>query len=392
MAQSTEVPQAPKQFVVASRAQNLPVSGIRRMFELADPRTINLGLGEPDFQPPDNVIAALKRAIDAGENKYGPTGGLRVLREAVAERLRPYADVSWEQVVITVGATEGLFATTQTIVDQGDEVLVPDPGFVLFGPHVKLAGGLPVLYPLLEGHGYRPRIKDLEELVTSRTRAVILNSPSNPTGSVLVRRDIEALVAFAEDHDLWIISDEVYDCMVYENGHESFLGRYPKLVYVNSFSKVYAMTGWRLGYLAAPKEVMATLAKISYYMVAAPPTPTQYAVLEGLEHSGDFVKGMVAQFRIRRDAIVEKLNRLPGFRCAKPRGAFYAFPSYDYPVKSTDLAMDILRGGVPCTPGSAFGPRGEGHLRFSYSNSLENIKKAMGLMRPLVEEYAGKVR
>ncbi len=373
--------------MLASRARDLEVSGIRRMFELADARTINLGLGEPDFAPPENVIKALKRAIDAGQNKYGPTGGLKALREAVAERLRDYADLSWEQVVITVGATEALFATTQTLIDQGDEVLVPDPGFVLFSSHVKLAGGRPVSYPLLEGRRYLPDLDELEELVNPRTKAIIVNSPNNPTGGVLGRRDIEALVDFAADHNLWIISDEVYDCMVYDNGHESFLGGYPKLVYVNSFSKVYAMTGWRLGYLAAPKEVMATLAKMHYYIVAAPPTPTQFAVLEGMQKSGEFVREMVAQFATRRDVIVERLNELPCFRCAKPRGAFYAFPSYSFPIRSADLAMEILQAGVLCTPGSAFGPRGEGHLRFSYANSLENIQRAMDLIGPVVEQH-----
>ncbi len=357
---------------------------------MADTRAINLGLGEPDFQPPENVIAALKRAIDAGQNKYSPTGGLRELREAVAERLADYEELSWREVVITVGATEALFATFQTLIDPGDEVLLPNPGFVLFGPHARLAGARPVHYTLAEENQFNPRVEELEALVSPRTKALVLNSPNNPTGGVLGAGEIKELVGFAEDHDLWIISDEVYDVMVYDNHHETLLGRYDKLVYVNSFSKVFAMTGWRLGYLAAPLAVTETLAKVHYYIVAAPPTPTQHAVLEGLRNSGEFVKEMVEQFRRRRDFIVDQLNALPGFRCLKPRGAFYAFPSYSYPMASTDLALAILKAGVICSPGSAFGNRGEGHLRFSYANTQDNIGRAMELIRPLAAEYAGR--
>ncbi len=267
-----------------------------------------------------------------------------------------------------------------TFIEQGDEVLVPDPGFVLFAPHVHLAGGVPRFYALLEEDGFLPRIEDLESLVTPRTRAIVVCSPSNPTGSVMGRRDVDAITSFAEENGLLLVSDEVYDSIVYEKGHHTFLGRMENLVYVNSFSKVFSMTGWRLGYLIAPAKYVKTMAKVHYFMVACPPTPAQYAVLAGFESFQEYVDEIVAAFRRRRDHIVKRLNDLPGFNCLMPGGAFYAFPSFSQPVTSMDLSLRILKAGVICSPGSAFGKRGEGHLRFSYANSLENIEKAMDVV------------
>jgi len=369
----------------ASRAMHVEMSGIRKMFELASSDAINLGLGEPDFDPPRNVLNAFKRAVEKGKNKYGPTGGIPELREAVAQRLARYTDVKREDILITSGATEALCVTMQTLVDAGDEVLTPDPGFVLFAPHITLAGGKPVFYTLKEKTGFVPDLGELEHLVTSRTKALIVNAPSNPTGSVIDHRGIQALVEFAREHDLIIISDEVYDAIVYDGKHQTFLGEYDKVVYVNSFSKIFAMTGWRLGYLTAPPEMIKQMSKIHYYMVACPSTPAQHAVLEGLRGPQRYVEEMVAEFKKRRDLIVKALNKIPGFRCLKPRGAFYAFPSFTFDMSSEELALDILKAGVICSPGSAFGAGGEGYLRFSYANSQENIERAM----EIVAEVAG---
>jgi aspartate aminotransferase len=373
----------------AKRARGLEMSGIRRMFEMAGSEAINLGLGEPDFQPPAHILEAMKEALDRGHNKYGPTSGLGDLRRVLAERHSDGADVQDENVIVTTGATEALCLTMQTFIEPGDEVLVPDPGFVLFAPHVHLAGGVPVFYPLLEEGGFLPRLEDLESLVTPRTRALVVNTPSNPTGSVMGEREVESIVEFVENRGLLLISDEVYDSIVYEKGHRTFLGRTENLVYVNSFSKVFAMTGWRLGYLIAPAEYVRTMAKVHYFMVACPPTPAQHAVLAGLKTADDFVKQMVTEFRRRRDRIVKRLNEIPGFRCLLPEGAFYAFPSYTHAVTSVDLALRLLKAGVICSPGSAFGKRGEGHLRFSYANSLEMIGRAMDIVASVSEELVG---
>jgi len=372
----------------ASRATHVELSGIRKMFEAAPPGAINLGLGEPDFQPPAHILDALEHAVRTGMNKYGPTGGLPELRAAVAERLSKYAPVKPDQVLITTGATEGLASAMQTLVDRGDEVLTPDPGFVLFAPHITLANGTPVFYRVRKEDEFQPRIEELNELVTSKTKAIIVNSPANPTGGVLDRNAIKEIVALAEDNDLLIISDEVYEPFVYEGRHETFLGRYDKVVYVNSFSKIFSMTGWRLGYVAAPPEIIKNLAKISYYLIACPPTPTQVAVLAGLRGPQDFVTKMVSEFGKRREIVVDALNRIKGLDCPWPKGAFYVFPSFDFDLTSEALAMKILAAGVICTPGSAFGPGGEGHLRLSYANSRENLVKGIGLLAGVAESLA----
>ncbi len=361
----------------AKRARGLKMSGIRKMFDLAGSSAVNLGLGEPDFQPPSTVVEAMKKALDGGYNKYGPTGGLRELREALAKMHSSQADVRAENVLITVGATEALAMTMQVFVDPGDEVLTPDPGFVLFAPHVRLAGGTPVFYSVLEKDYFLPTLDELESLVGPRTKAIIINSPSNPTGSVMREKEVEALTAFAEDNGLLIISDEVYDRIVYEGQHVSFLGRTENVIYVNSFSKVFSMTGWRLGYLIAGEEFVKTMAKVHYYMVACPPTPAQYAVLTGLLNSQEYLREMLDEFRRRRDFIVSGLNSIGGFHCITPGGAFYAFPSFEFDIGSEELAMRLLEAGVVCSPGSAFGERGEGHLRFSYAASLELIGEAL---------------
>ncbi len=377
----------------ASRAARVEVSGIRKMFEGAPPNAINLGLGEPDMQPPARVVEALKSAIDKGMNKYGPTGGIPELRQAVARRLSKYKDVKAQDVLITTGATEALCLSMQTFIDIGDEVLYPDPGFVLFKPHIKLASGLPVPYSLTEENGYLPNVSELKSLVTEKTKAIIVNSPSNPTGSVFSKKLVEEIVDFAREEDLIIISDEVYDEIIYEGEHESFLGKYDKLVYVNSFSKVFAMTGWRLGYLTAQPEVVQTMSKIHYFMVACPPTPTQFAVLAGLEEPTEFVNKMVKEFEARREIIINELNSLSRFKCLKPKGAFYAFPAYNYDINSEEVAMNLLKAGVICSPGKAFGVNGEKHVRFSYANSRENIKIAMERVKGYVEEeLKGRVK
>jgi len=372
----------------ASRATHVELSGIRKMFERAPKGAINLGLGEPDFQPPEHILEALEKAVRSGQNKYGPTGGIPELRAAIAKRVSKYADVKPDQVLVTAGATEALCATMQTFVDRGDEVLTPDPGFVLFAPHITLAAGVPVYYKVRASDEFQPRADELNELVTPKTKAIIVNSPANPTGGVLDRKTIQAVVDIAEDNDLLIVSDEVYEPFVYEGRHESFLGAYDKVVYVNSFSKLFAMTGWRIGYLVAPPDLVPTISKIHYYLIACPSTPVQSAVLAGLRGPQDSVTRMVKEFARRRELIVTALNKIKGFHCLSPKGAFYAFPSFDFPITSEKLALEILAAGVICTPGSAFGAAGEGHLRFSYANSRENLQKGMGVVASVAEKLA----
>lgn len=373
--------------MVSQRAREVEISGIRKMFEAAPPNSINLGLGEPDFDPPKEVIDALCDAVRGGANHYGPSAGMPDLRDKVAER---YQDrdpaTSRENVIITGSGSEGLMATALALYDPGDEVLVPNPGFVLYAPHAKLCGAVPVAYDLDERRRFQPDFESLEARLSPRTRAIVVNSPSNPTGGVFTKSSVERLCALAEKHDLTIVSDEVYEEMVYDGRFYSFWGRGDRTVVVNSFSKTLAMTGWRIGFLVAPRHLAAEINKVHYHMLACPSTPAQAAVLAGLASSEEAIRKMVAEFRARRELIVRGLNRIPGLRCVPPAGAFYAFPKFDWPGSAQEVASRLLQRGLITTPGDAFGSLGAGHLRLSFANSRENLRRALALLRAYAED------
>ncbi len=375
----------------ADRMRSLEVTGIRKMFEMAGKDAINFGIGEPDFQPPDYVIEAFARAMREGKNNYGPSSGLPELREAIANKERerlPTIDAS--HVIVTSGSTSGLYATLASFINPGDEVLMPNPGFVLYKPHTQLVGGTPVTYPLVKEAGYRPRIEDLERLVTPKTKAIIVNSPSNPTGACFTPEDVDALVAFATKHDLLMISDEAYDTVTFDAPHISFLGRYKKLVYLNTFSKTYAMTGWRIGYIVCDPELADPIKRMNYYLVACPPTPTQYACLAAIEGPQDFVQGMTKTFHDRRDLVYSLVKDIPGLDLLKPGGAFYAFCSYDHDIDCREVAMEILKAGVVVTPGDAFGDAGVNHIRLSYATNETNIREGLARIKKVFEGYSSK--
>jgi aspartate aminotransferase len=368
--------------VVAQRVREVEISGIRKMFESAPPGAINLGLGEPDFEPPSEVIEALCHAVRNGMNHYGPSAGLTSLREKVAERYRERdPDTTKDNIIITGSGSEGLMATALTLYDPGDEVLVPNPGFVLYAPHARLTGAIPVPYELQEGRGFLPDLDEMEAQVTPRTRAIVVNSPSNPTGGVFPKSTVERLVAFADRHDLTVISDEVYEEMVYEGKFTSFWGRGDRAVIVNSFSKTFAMTGWRIGFIVAPRPLAVEINKLHYHMMACPSTPAQAAVLAGLNAGPASTQAMMKEFRSRRALIVRALNRTPGLKCVPPGGAFYAFPRFSWPGTAQEVAGALLQRGLITTPGDAFGSLGAGHLRLSFAASRENLRKAMAILR-----------
>ncbi|MCK5038785.1 MAG: aminotransferase class I/II-fold pyridoxal phosphate-dependent enzyme [Thermoplasmata archaeon] len=366
----------------AARTKRLEISGIRKMFELAKPGTINLGIGELDFEPIDEAKQALATAVNSGHNGYGPTKGMPELRDSIAESLHTYRkDVTRENVMITAGATQGLLVSAMALFDHGDEILIPDPGFVLYSPHAIMCGAFPVKYSLRQEHEFVPQPDEILELINTRTKAIILNTPNNPTSGVIDKDTIKAIRDIAIDHDLVIISDEVYDKIVYDDEHHSFLnGDYDNVVYINSFSKSFAMTGWRVGYMASSEELIADLSKIQYYNIACPPTPLQFACQKAMEAPDNKIEERVNILRKRRNVIVDRINKIDGFTCLKPNGAFYAFPSFDHDILGMDFAMKLLEGGMICAPGSAFGHGGEGHLRFSYANSIENIEKGMDIL------------
>ncbi|MDR3074751.1 MAG: pyridoxal phosphate-dependent aminotransferase [Candidatus Methanoplasma sp.] len=372
---------------VSDRLGSIPMSGIRKMFDLAGPDSVNLGLGEPDLCPPKEAIDGMNRAAAEGLNKYGPTAGIPELRRGVAEWFSGYADLTADNIMITPSGSSALLEITQAFIDPGDEVLVPSPGFVIYSPHTRLAGGIPVEYKLTEGD-FVPDIDDITSLITKKTKMIVINSPSNPTGGVLDKATYKAILDLAEDTGVMILSDEVYDAYVYDDEHHSFMSHLDKAVVVNGFSKMMAVTGWRMGLICTGKEVMNDLVKMQYHVCASPNMPAQYGILNALPVMDGYLKNARDVFRARRDLITKRINEIDGMHITPPKGAFYAFPSYDLDMRSEELANILAGNGLICTPGSSFGKYGEGHLRFSYAADEKKINAGMDIL----EETIGELR
>ena len=377
----------------SDRANSIRPTGVRRMFDMAGDDAVQFGLGEPDSQTPEIAVEAFTRAMQEGRNKYTTTAGLPSLREKIAgmwHHLVPSLDES--NVCITMSGTNALLDIFLATVNPGDNVLIPEPYFPLYPPDVVICGGEPRLYPCRFENGFVPTIEDLEEKVDENTVAILYNFPSNPTGGNVDEKQRDELVEFARTHDLWLITDEVYDRIVYDSPHVSFLGAgYDKLVMVQSFSKTFAMTGWRIGYLLSPDDdLMRELTKMQYYVTACSNDAMQYAVLEALEKAPDYPETMCREFKERRDLICERLNSMPGVTCHVPTGAFYVFPKVEVPgLTSEEIAIKLLEGGVLCSPGTAFGEAGEGHLRFAYTIGREDISRGMDRVAKVLAELRG---
>ncbi len=374
--------------LVARRLVGIEMSGIRKMFELAGTDSVNMGLGEPDYNPPEHVVEALHEAASSGKNGYGPSLGLPELRNALANRIQDYwhEDVSSENIIVTAGATQGLMAVTQTFVDHGDEVLVPDPGFVLYDAQTRICGGFPIHYGLRPENGYNPDMDEIQEKITPRTKLWVINTPGNPTGACMSKEEVRAASEIAEDHDIMIVADEVYDFLTFDKPHHSFLSQHDNVIWVNSFSKTYAMTGWRLGCIATKPEYVRAIEKMHYYTVACPPTPIQWAGVAAIEGPQDELEAMKIEFSKRRDHITKRIQAIDGFHMEKPGGAFYAFPRYDFDIKSEDLAVRLAEAGLISSPGSAFGRLGEHHLRFSYACGIEAIDRGMDILADVTKD------
>ena len=374
---------------VSDRLAAIPMSGIRKMFDLAKPDSINLGLGEPDLEPPKEAIEGMNAAAVDGKNKYSPTAGIPELRDAIAERFSRYnPGLSGRNVIVTPSGSTALLEMTQAFVDPGDEVLVPSPGFVIYAPHASLAGGKPVEYRLTEGD-FQPDIDYIQDRITEKTKMIVVNNPSNPTGGVLSEESRKALADIAHDKDVMIMSDEVYESFVYEGKHQSFLPYLDRAVVVGGFSKMMAVTGWRLGFAIANEECMDALVKMQYHVCASPGMPAMYGVLNAMPSIDPYLENARATFKKRRDLISKRINEIDGMSIIPPKGAFYAFPSFDLDMTSQELANELVKAGLICTPGSAFGTFGEGHLRFSYAASEEKIDKGMDILADTVREIKG---
>lgn len=373
----------------SQRLNSIPMSGIRKMFDLASPESINLGLGEPDLSPPEAAVEGMCKASRAGFNKYGPTAGIMPLRDAVAKHYCRYAPVEGKNVMITPSGSSALLEVSQAMVDPGDEVLVPSPGFVIYGPHAVLAGGKDVYYKLTDGD-FQPDIDDIQSKITKNTTMLVINNPCNPTGGTLTEESFKALCDIADDRDITIMADEVYDSFVYEGKHVSFLSRLDRAVVVGGFSKMMAVTGWRMGFVIANEKMMDDLIKMQYHVCASPNMPAMYGILEAMPTIDDYLVNARAVFKKRRDLIVKRVNEIDGMHMNVPKGAFYAFPSFDYDISSADFAMECVKNGLICTPGSAFGPFGEGHLRFSYAADETKINKGMDILAETAKQVSRK--
>ena len=388
----------------AYRMENAPLSQIREIIayagqlEAAGKRIIHLEIGEPDFDTPAHIVAACKKAMDEGKMHYGPVTGIPELRAAVAAHYNRLYGSSYEadEVMITVGVEQGVFLSMNAYLNPGDEILVPDPGYLCYFTLPHIAGATPVSYPLEEGRNFQIDAEGLEKLVTPRTKANLLNSPSNPCGSVLDGASLRVVADIAERHNLLVISDEVYADMVY--GGKQFLSAASlpemkkRLIVLHGFSKYFAMTGWRLGYMLCDRSLLDPMMRLNFYNVSCPGTFIQHAGLAALAEDDAPSRDMVREYERRRDYMVEAINGLPGCSCLRPDGAFYIFVN----IAETGMDSDafcramIDEAGVSMTPGHVFGTRGGGFVRVSYANSMDNLERAIGLMREVLERRVGK--
>jgi aspartate aminotransferase len=364
---------------VLARAQSLEAKGRE---------IIHLEIGQPDFDTLSSVSKAGIHAIRAGHTRYNPPAGIPALRAAIAEDAgrRRGIQFSPEQVVVSPGAKPNLFFPVLALVEAGDEVIYPDPGFPTYVAMIRVAGGIPVPVPLDESRGFSFNMQVFKERLGPRTKLIILNSPGNPTGGVMTYSDLEEIAAAAMEHDSWVISDEIYSRLHYlEDDLPTILslpGMGDRTILVDGFSKTYAMTGWRLGYGVMPIELAERVSLLLTHSIGCTAHFTQYAGLEAITGSQEEVEDMVAAYRSRRDLLLNGLNGISGVRCAEPQGAFYAFPNVSsFGLTSNALADRILEeAGVALLPGTSFGKNGEGYLRISYANSIGNIERALELL------------
>jgi len=345
---------------------------------------LHFEIGEPDMETPQNIVQAGIKAIKEKKTHYVPSIGLLELRKAVqneVEKTRGFRP-DLEQVVITPGLKPGIFFSMLSIVNPGDEVIYQDPGYPTYGSVASFLGAKSVLIPLLEENEFRMNPDDIKERITKKTKLIIVNSPQNPTGSVITKAELDDIADLAEEHDVFIVSDEIYSKMTYDTIHYTPTARdeaKDRTVLLDGFSKYYAMTGWRLGYMVVPIMMAERLNDFLVSAVSCTAAFTQWAGVEAFTGDQSFISDMMDRFREKRDRIVKGLNLIPGFTCLHPKGAFYAFPNIkDTGMTSQECADHLLhKAGVAVLPGTAFGPYGEGYLRFSYASTLENIDNAV---------------
>lgn len=381
---------------VKQKVVDLPPSGIRKFFDLAATMEgcISLSIGEPDFVTPKLMMDAAIDSLHQGKTAYTSNAGLIELREEICNYLKKY-DLSYNaatEVLVTVGASEAIDLAFRALIGEGDEVLIPDPSFVCYGPLTTMAGGTPVALNTYEKDEFRLTAEELEAKITPNSKVLLLPYPNNPTGGIMRKEDYEPIAALVEKHNLFVICDEIYSELVYGGEkHFSFAalpGMKERSLVLNGFSKAFAMTGWRVGYACGPADVIAAITKIHQYGIMSAPTMGQYGALEGLRHGDAEVAKMVASYDERRKVIVQGFRDM-GLSCFEPKGAFYCFPC----IKSTGMTSEefaeklLMEEKVAVVPGNAFGASGEGFVRCSYASSMENIKEALKRIERFVNKH-----
>ncbi len=385
--------------ILSKRVQSMKPSGIRRFFDLASSMegVISLGVGEPDFSTPWSIR---REAIDVLERKkivYTANSGMIQLREAIAGYLKRSVHTEYDpahEIVVTVGGSEAIDIAIRGVIDPGDEVLVVEPSFVCYAPIVSMASGVPVPIATKPENQFKLRPEELREKITDKTKLLILPYPNNPTGAIMTREDLEAIAEVLRGTDILVLSDEIYCEMTYGSKHCSIAeidGMRERTILVNGFSKSYAMTGWRLGYVCAPEPITTQLVKIHQYVIMSSPTVSQYAAIVALEECEEDVKRMTKEYNLRRRYLVEAFNRI-GMTCFNPEGAFYVFPSIQCTGMSSEEFCERLleEEHVAVVPGSAFGESGEGFVRVSYAYSLKHLMTAVERITRFLERYGGK--
>ncbi|UOQ87349.1 aminotransferase [Gracilibacillus salinarum] len=382
---------------LAKQVQDIKPSGIRKFFDLASKmdNVISLGVGEPDFVTPWNVIEASYHSLEQGYTAYTANAGLLELREEISKYLYETFNVSYNpenQLLVTVGASQAIDVALRTILDQGDEVIIVEPCFVSYGPAVSLAGGVPVSVSATADNAFKITPEQVEAAITPRTKAIVLCSPNNPTGAVLSKEELTAVAKVIEKHDLVVLSDEIYAELSYDELASSMAaieGMKERTIVISGFSKAFAMTGWRLGYVAGPVEILAAMTKIHQYTIMCAPTMAQHGALEALRNGNDSVREMKTSYRQRRNFVVKALNEM-GLSCHLPGGAFYVFPSIQSTgFSSEEFAQKLLEEErVAVVPGHVFGESGEGYIRCSYATSIKQLDEAMKRMERFVNRHS----
>ena len=381
---------------VTEKVKQIKPSGIRKFFDIVSemPDAISLGVGEPDFDTPWHIREEGIRSLKAGKTFYTSNAGLMPLRQEISRYIEDRMQLTYDpasEIMVTVGGSEAIDIAFRTVLEPGDEVIIPEPAFVSYVPCVQLAG-VRVTIPLKAENAFRLKPRELEAAITPKTKVLLLSYPNNPTGAIMEKEDLEALLGIIEKHDLLVISDEIYSELTYNSRHVSIAslpGMRKRCVVINGFSKSYAMTGWRLGYALAPKEIMEQMVKLHQFAIMSSPTTSQYAAVSALKNGNSDVMEMRLAYDQRRRFLLHEMERLQ-IPCFEPRGAFYIFPDIsEFGMSSEEFATELLREEkVAVVPGSAFGDCGEGFIRISYAYSIEELKAALAR----IEAFLKKIR